>query len=98
MGIRLSRKLVLIHSLTNKKPPTSGGFFFFRKLSVIPQIQNLLKKPSAKALAQSSLEDAKRHLLSEQAAAEYHSKMAEYYTAVIRRLSNYLIEGQKDGR
>jgi hypothetical protein len=55
-------------------------------------IQDYFKKPSAKVIALSSLEDAQRNLLESQAAAEYHTKMAEYYQAAIKRLGKYLIE------
>jgi hypothetical protein len=56
------------------------------------KISNPFRKPTAKEIAARDLEEARRHLLTEQAQAEYHAKMAEYYKGVIGRLSNYLKE------
>ena len=50
------------------------------------------RKPTAKEIAARELEDARRHLLQEQARAEYHAKMADYYKGVIGRLTAYLKE------
>ena len=48
------------------------------------------RKPTAKEIASHDLEDARRHLLQEQAMAEYHAKMAEYYRNVENRLTRFL--------
>lgn len=59
---------------------------------------NLLKKldpfrkPTAREIAARDLEDARRALLRELAAAEYHAKMAEYYRNVELRLVRFLKE------
>lgn len=54
------------------------------------QFKNLLKKPSSDVIAMQDLEDAHRQFLASKAAAEYHAKMAEYYTQTIERLTKYL--------
>ena len=54
------------------------------------KLANPFRKPTAKEIAARDLEDARRHLLQEQAHAEYHAKMAEYYRGVEKRLSTYL--------
>ena len=56
------------------------------------KLSNPFRKPTAKELAARDLEDARRSLLQEQARAEYHQKMSEYFKGVIGRLSNYLKE------
>jgi transposase len=56
------------------------------------KLSNPFRKPTAKEIAARDLEEARRHLLQEQAQAEYHAKMAEYFKGVIGRLSNYLKE------
>lgn len=48
---------------------------------------NFFKKPSSDKIAADNVEEAKRKLIEEQSAAEYHQKMAEYYQGVIARLS-----------
>jgi predicted glycosyltransferase len=55
-------------------------------------LTKLFRKPTAKELAARDLEDARRSLLQEQARAEYHAKMSEYYKGVIARLDKYLKE------
>ena len=55
-------------------------------------LTKLFRKPTAKELAARDLEDARRSLLQEQARAEYHQKMAEFYRGVMHRLSNYIKE------
>lgn len=54
------------------------------------KLSNPFRKPNANEIAVRDLEDAKRALLREQAAAEYHAKMADYYDGIIHRLTNYL--------
>ena len=53
-------------------------------------LTKLFRKPTAKELAARDLEDARRSLLQEQARAEYHAKMAEFYRGVEERLNAYL--------
>lgn len=57
---------------------------------MLNQFKRLLKKPSAEVIAQENLEEARRSYLNSKASAEYHAKMAEYYTVVIDRLTKYL--------
>jgi hypothetical protein len=53
---------------------------------------NPFRKLTARELAARDLEEARCALLREQAAAEYHDRMAEYYKGVVARLSTYLRE------
>ena len=53
---------------------------------------NPFRKPTAKEIAARDLEEARRQLLKEQSAAEYHAKMAEYYRNVETRLARFLKE------
>jgi hypothetical protein len=53
---------------------------------------NPFRKPTAKEIAARDLEEARRQLLKEQSAAEYHSRMAEYYKGVEKRLGAFLKE------
>lgn len=55
-------------------------------------IKHMFRKPTAKEIAARDLEDARRHLLEQQARAEYHSKMSDYYRGVESRLTRYLKE------
>lgn len=48
-----------------------------------------LKNPQAHEIAKVTLEDHKRHLLTQESLAAYHAKMAEYYRESIHRLSQY---------
>lgn len=50
----------------------------------------LLRTPSATEIAQRDLEEAKRILLTQQAAAEHAAKMVEYYQGVVQRLTHYV--------
>ena len=50
----------------------------------------LFRTPSATEIAQRDLEEAKRILLTQQAAAEHAAKMVEYYQGVVQRLSSYV--------
>ena len=50
------------------------------------------RKPTAKEIAARDLEDAKRHLLLEQAKAEYHQSQTMFYRNMVQRLSSYLKE------
>lgn len=53
-------------------------------------IKRLFEKPSAQSLAVTELEHSRRALLQQQAAAEYHAKLVEYYTVKIKRLNHYV--------
>jgi hypothetical protein len=55
-------------------------------------LAKVFRKPTAKEIAARDLEDARRHLLQQQAQAEYHQKMSEYYRGVMHRLAAYLKE------
>lgn len=55
----------------------------FKRLSEIG------KAPSADALAQKELEDAKRSLLEAHSAVEYATAMVDYHSKRVRRLLNY---------
>lgn len=59
---------------------------------MIDSIKAMLRKPTAKEIAARDLEDARRALLRELSAAEYHARMSEYYRGVEKRLSTYLKE------
>lgn len=54
--------------------------------------KNLFTVPSAKVLAQRSLEDSRRQLLTHQANATYHAKLAECHQENIRRLTRMVEE------
>ena len=54
------------------------------------RLPKLFRKPTAKEIAARDLEDARRHLLQQQAQAEYHAKLAEFYRGVEERLNAYL--------
>ena len=49
-----------------------------------------LRKPSARTLAQTELEDAQRQLLAAQSGAEYAARLADYHLDRIKRLTSYL--------
>lgn len=51
---------------------------------------NPFHTPSATEIAQRELEEAKRILLAQQAAAEHATKMVEYYQGVVCRLTQYV--------
>jgi hypothetical protein len=48
---------------------------------------NPFQKPKANQIIEESLEEYERQLLTHEAAAAYHGKMAEYYREGITRLS-----------
>jgi len=52
----------------------------------------LFGNPSAKVIAEQELIDAKRYLLLNQSAAEYHTQMNVFYQNTIIRLEKYLKE------
>lgn len=59
---------------------------------MLQHIKRLITKPSAHSLAIVELEEAKRQLLQQQGAAEYHAKLAEYCKLKINRLNSYVNE------
>jgi hypothetical protein len=56
------------------------------------KIPNPFRKPTAREIAARDLEDARRHLLQQQAQAEYHQSQVTFYKNMIQRLSAYLKE------
>ena len=56
---------------------------------MLTKLIDSFRKPSASVIAERDLEEAKRLLLKEQSATEYHQQMAAYYKAVIARLTTY---------
>lgn len=53
-------------------------------------LKQLFSKPTAERLAQTELEEAKRNLLRQQSASEYHAKLAEFYSKQVVRLTAYV--------
>jgi len=49
----------------------------------------MFQKPDARKIAEDNLAEYQRQLLTSEAAAAYHAKMAEYYRESIQRLRNY---------
>lgn len=58
--------------------------------NLIQYIKQLYTKPPAMTLAVVELEEAKRQLLLQRSAAEYHAKLAQYYEDKIERLKTYV--------
>lgn len=60
------------------------------------RVRNLFVKlfgnPSARVIAEQELIDARRYLLLNQSAAEYHTQMNVFYQNTITRLEKYLKE------
>ena len=54
------------------------------------RVVSIFKTPSAHQIAIRDLEEAKRTLLAQQAAAEHAAKMVEYYQGVVQRLTVYV--------
>ncbi len=52
----------------------------------------LFGNPSARVIAEQELADARRYLLLNQSAAEYHTQMNVFYQNTILRLEKYLKE------
>jgi hypothetical protein len=52
------------------------------------QVLNPFRKPKAEELVKTNLEEYKRQLVVQEAAAAYHTKMAEYYREGIARLES----------
>ena len=61
-------------------------------MTATTKLFDLFRAPPAKVLAAQELEDAKRQLLKQQAAAEYHAQMSAYFSQTIARLQAYLAE------
>ena len=49
---------------------------------------NPFRKPTARVIIQANLEEYERQLVNQEAAAAYHTKMAEYYREGIKRLQS----------
>ena len=62
-------------------------------MKIFEFVQKLFQKPSAESIAQTELEEAKRHYLQKQMEAEYATKMVEYYKGVIIRLTDQIQNG-----
>jgi len=54
------------------------------------QLIEVFKKPNAKQLAQTELEEAQRQFLRHETAAAYNAKVAEYYSETVMRLGTYI--------
>jgi hypothetical protein len=61
-------------------------------LSMIDQLKDYFRLPSAKELAAKELEQAQRKLLDALSAQEYAKRMADYHSDRIKRLTAYLKE------
>jgi hypothetical protein len=61
-------------------------------LSMIDQIKEYMRLPSAKELAAKELETAQRKLLDALSAQEYAKRMCDYHSDRIKRLTAYLKE------
>lgn len=59
-------------------------------LTMIDQIKDYFRLPSAKELAAKELETAQRKLLDALSAQEYAKRMADYHSDRIKRLTAYL--------
>ena len=57
---------------------------------MIKHIRNVLRSPSAEAIALRELESAKRELLQMYDTQEYAAKMVEFYQGKVRRLTAYI--------
>jgi hypothetical protein len=62
------------------------------RLSMINQIKEYMRLPSAKELAAKELEMAQRKLLEALSAQEYAKRMGDYHSDRIKRLTAYLKE------
>ena len=60
------------------------------RLTMINQIKEYLRMPSAKELAAKELAEAQRKLLDALSAQEYAKRMADYHSDRIKRLTAYL--------
>ena len=70
------------HSISKEKKMTS--------------IFNLFRKPSARVVAQQSLEEAERQLLAYQSQAEYAQQMVVYYQRMVARLKTYVRDEEQE--
>ena len=57
---------------------------------LIDYVKNLIRTPSAEAIALRDLEESKRKLLDALSGREYADSMCKYYEAKIKRLTTYL--------
>ena len=56
---------------------------------MLGKLTNFFKLPLAREQARTELEEAERQLLTHEAQALYHTKMAEYYRETFYRLQSY---------
>jgi hypothetical protein len=61
-------------------------------MTMIDQLKDYFRLPSAKELAAKELETAQRKLLDALSAQEYAKRMADYHSDRIKRLTAYLKE------
>ena len=59
---------------------------------MIKDLIQTFRKPSAATMARTELEEAQRQLLAAKSSAEYATRMAQYQSDRIQRLTNYLKE------
>ena len=59
-------------------------------------LRTIFTTPTAPALAQRELEEAQRELLKAQAGAEYASRMVQYHSDRIKRLTGFLAASAKE--
>lgn len=60
-------------------------------------ILKLFRKPSARVVAQQSLEEAQRQLLVWQSQAEYSQQLVVYYQRMIDRLKKFTRDDEQGG-
>lgn len=60
----------------------------------LPAFLNPFKKPAANEVLKEHLEEYKRQLITQEASAAYHAKMAEYYREGIKRLQKQIPDEQ----
>jgi hypothetical protein len=58
-------------------------------------ILNIFRKPSAMALAQIELDEARRRLLVAQTSFDYATAMVDFEKARVQRLEAWLVEARK---
>ena len=70
-------------------------FPFMNKL--LDYLKGFFQKPSDTQLAVEELQEAKRNYLAHLSAAEYHQKLAEYYSDKSSRLAVYINRNMSNG-
>ena len=66
-------------------------------MTMLEQLKQLFKIPTADELARREYHEARRELLSSQSAAEYHQSMIEYHIKRLLRLKE-IINGHPDNQ